>query len=147
MLAQIRNNLKTNFNPSYSKKSNRRSQRFNKDDDQPSNDVSHIQQCLRCIVEDCMCLQKNSEIIVFVPIIFRQMEKFKHLPSFGYNDDHRVSFGAKKHHLFNATIDSSPYYDKIISSMPTLDVMFRFKEGNFGSCVHFSINNSKLLTT
>ena len=94
-----------------------------------------------------MCFQKNSEIIVFIPVIFIRMENFKHLPSFQCNDDYHMSFGAKTCYLFNATIDSSPYYDKIISGMPTSDVMFGFKQGNFGAYIHFPVNNSKLLTT
>ena len=31
--------------------------------------------------------------------------------------------------------------------MPTSDMIFGFKEGNFGSCIRFPINNSKLLIT
>mmetsp|Transcript_10164 Transcript_10164/g.14370 ORF Transcript_10164/g.14370 Transcript_10164/m.14370 type:complete len:183 (+) Transcript_10164:53-601(+) len=59
MLAQIGKNLKSNFNPSYSKKSNRRPERFNKEDAQPSTDLSYIYQYSRCIVEDFMCLPTN----------------------------------------------------------------------------------------
>ena len=149
MNAQIAKSLKNNFQTSYVRKTERRSQRNKNKTLETKTLFNHVQlldSYRRCIVEDFMTLPKGTEIIVLLPSSYMSLSPWKEHES----DDLKtpnISFGSKKYIMTTATMSFSPYSSRVCDGMIRDDLEFGFANGNFGSYVNFNdFNVDRLIT-